>query len=411
MGISVLGPLTLDDSAPRLGPRDTVVLAALAAAGDEALSADELAEAVWGDTPPASWHKNLQSCVVRLRKVLGAGAIETTGTGTGSPSPPTLSTRASSRRSPSAATSCSSSANRTGRRTPSARRWPCGAVARSPSSRSGSPAAWKQPGSPSSVSTPRSGGSRHPSRPATTATCSPRRRPWPTRPRCGSAGGSCSPSPSTEPAVRARRCAPSPEVRRRLVDELGIDPGPGLDELEGAILRQDPDLDVASVRQHAQRGLPLPRPLPYDVEDEEGFFGRDRDIRLCRERLDEEGVLAVLGPSGSGKSSLVRAGIVAALRREGQHSDVITPGRAPRRRPPPPRPTGKPRLLVVDQAEELFSLCHDDQRSKTGSSSSSPTTPKQPLWSWSSAPTGWETSPPTPPSPASSSAGCTSSPP
>jgi DNA-binding SARP family transcriptional activator len=34
------------------------------------------------------------------------------------------------------------------------------------------------------------------------------------------------------------------QVRRTLVDELGIDPGPGLQELERAVLRQDPSLDL-----------------------------------------------------------------------------------------------------------------------------------------------------------------------
>ena len=55
----------------------------------------------------------------------------------------------------------------------------------------------------------------------------------------------------------------------------------------------------------------------------------------------------------------MRAGIVATLARTGRHSDVITPGRHPVGALPPPKPTGKPRLLVVDQAEELFSLCPD----------------------------------------------------
>ena len=148
-------------------------------------------------------------------------------------------------------------------------------------------------------------------------------------------------------------------VRRRLIDELGIDPGPALGELERAILRQDPDLDTAELRQHPGGACPYLGLMPYDVDDNEGFFGRDRDIRLSRERLETEGVLAVLGPSGSGKSSLVRAGIVAALRREGQHCDVITPGRRPVGALPSPRNSGKPRPLVVDQAEEMFSLCHD----------------------------------------------------
>src|SRR5262249_15790971 len=35
------------------------------------------------------------------------------------------------------------------------------------------------------------------------------------------------------------------ETRRLLVDELGIEPGPGLQELEQAILRQDPGLGAA----------------------------------------------------------------------------------------------------------------------------------------------------------------------
>ena len=81
MGISVLGPLTVDDSATRMGPRETLVLAALTMRVGEVVSADQLADAVWGAAPPASWHKNLQTCIVRLRKTLGAGAIETAGHG------------------------------------------------------------------------------------------------------------------------------------------------------------------------------------------------------------------------------------------------------------------------------------------------------------------------------------------
>ena len=76
MGINVLGPLTVDGSG-RLGPHDRVVLQALATRPGQPVSADELIDAVWGDHPPASAPKNLQSCIVRLRKVLGTQAIET----------------------------------------------------------------------------------------------------------------------------------------------------------------------------------------------------------------------------------------------------------------------------------------------------------------------------------------------
>ena len=39
-------------------------------------------------------------------------------------------------------------------------------------------------------------------------------------------------------------------------------------------------------------------------------------MAACLRRLRDTGVLVVVGPSGVGKSSLVRAGVVAALERE-----------------------------------------------------------------------------------------------
>ena len=67
----------------------------------------------------------------------------------------------------------------------------------------------------------------------------------------------------------------------------------------------------------------------YDVEDADLFFGRDADVAACVRRLADVGVVTVIGPSGSGKSSLVRAGIAAALRREGRRVVVVTPGAHP----------------------------------------------------------------------------------
>src|SRR5262249_38715595 len=45
------------------------------------LSPEQLADAVWGDSPPATWSKSLQGCVSRLRKLLGSDAIETSPRG------------------------------------------------------------------------------------------------------------------------------------------------------------------------------------------------------------------------------------------------------------------------------------------------------------------------------------------
>ena len=64
-----------------LSPRDRVVLAALALRPGESVSAERLADALWGDRPPASGGKILQGCIVRLRKSLGAASIETTSHG------------------------------------------------------------------------------------------------------------------------------------------------------------------------------------------------------------------------------------------------------------------------------------------------------------------------------------------
>jgi DNA-binding SARP family transcriptional activator len=81
MGIAVLGPLEVDQGTTRLGHRDRVVLAALVARAGQVLTPDELADAVWGEQPPVSWHKNLQGCISRLRRALGGDGIVTTSQG------------------------------------------------------------------------------------------------------------------------------------------------------------------------------------------------------------------------------------------------------------------------------------------------------------------------------------------
>jgi DNA-binding winged helix-turn-helix (wHTH) protein len=77
MGIAVLGPLLVNGGANGLAPRDRVVLEALSIRPKDVVSAEQLAEALWPDTPPATWSKVVQGSVVRLRKLLGAGSIET----------------------------------------------------------------------------------------------------------------------------------------------------------------------------------------------------------------------------------------------------------------------------------------------------------------------------------------------
>ncbi|MGH2967703.1 MAG: hypothetical protein ACRDK0_01375, partial [Solirubrobacteraceae bacterium] len=48
---------------------------------------------------------------------------------------------------------------------------------------------------------------------------------------------------------------------------------------------------------------------PFDVGDAELFFGRERLVAELVARLPGTSLLGVIGPSGSGKSSAVRAGL------------------------------------------------------------------------------------------------------
>ena len=53
------------------------MLTALAMHGGRSSAAEQLADALWGDEIPPSWNKVVQGCIVRLRKALGPGSIDT----------------------------------------------------------------------------------------------------------------------------------------------------------------------------------------------------------------------------------------------------------------------------------------------------------------------------------------------
>lgn len=62
-------------------------------------------------------------------------------------------------------------------------------------------------------------------------------------------------------------------------------------------------------------GNPFPGLRPFEEEDAHLFFGRETQVRELLARMADERFIAVVGLSGSGKSSLVRAGLIPALRR------------------------------------------------------------------------------------------------
>jgi hypothetical protein len=167
---------------------------------------------------------------------------------------------------------------------------------------------------------------------------------------------------------------------------------------------------------HAIKGIPLGPESPieprndicpyrglqtFDEEHAEFFFGRDGDIQRLIEKLKATRFLAVLGPSGSGKSSLVRAGLIPALRKGALPDShiwticVLMPGAHPltglaahllRLYPQDTMhktldqlvtdqrtlhlavslaladcPATKDVVWVIDQFEEVFTLCPDEQ--------------------------------------------------
>ncbi|WP_395107092.1 BTAD domain-containing putative transcriptional regulator [Actinomadura sp. SCN-SB] len=91
------------------------------------------------------------------------------------------------------------------------------------------------------------------------------------------------------------------ELRRRLADELGLDPGPELVRLHQAILSGDPSEDAPE---------PAPRPvkpstnLPAPVTE---LIGRDHAIRQVRELLAAGRLVTLTGPGGVGKTSVALA--------------------------------------------------------------------------------------------------------
>jgi energy-coupling factor transporter ATP-binding protein EcfA2 len=103
---------------------------------------------------------------------------------------------------------------------------------------------------------------------------------------------------------------------------------------------------------------------PFRAEDQEFFFGREALIQKLEEKLHANSFLPVLGPSGSGKSSLVLAGLVPKLRLEEPRLQVIddlTPGTTPMQQLQvrQERLGPGPVLYIVDQFEELFTHCQD----------------------------------------------------
>jgi len=156
------------------------------------------------------------------------------------------------------------------------------------------------------------------------------------------------------------------------------------------------DYDLRSDARNPYKGL-----RPFDEPDADDFHGRERLIAQLADAVEADRLVTVIGPSGIGKSSVVKAGLIPTLRRgvvPGSDEWLITamtPGRDPfgelavaltrisvfptvdleetlrsgplslvdsaRRLLPPDTPL----LLVIDQFEELFTLIDSEHDRST----------------------------------------------
>lgn len=120
-----------------------------------------------------------------------------------------------------------------------------------------------------------------------------------------------------------------------------------------------------------------------EEDDRQFFFGREAWVYRLLQKLGAHPFLAVLGSSGSGKSSLVLAGLAPALEvaHPGLPMVYMTPGSDPLARlvaawrtagvegtampgnaEPQPDAGGMVATLIVDQFEELFTLTRDEDK-------------------------------------------------
>jgi DNA-binding SARP family transcriptional activator len=210
---------------------------------------------------------------------------------------------------------------------------------------------------------------------------------------------------------RVRLATTYDRCRRALFEELGVEPSAQTRalyerlvhaEASRVIESETPPIVVTPAGNTPSPGTPPYKGLQsFDECDADLFFGRELAVARLFGRLSTDHVLAVVGASGSGKSSVVRAGLVPAWRDRSDSPPgserpstvlVLTPTSRPLeslatcltraatslsttarlveelerdarglrlylRRDFPP--SGRV-LLVIDQLEELFTLCHDN---------------------------------------------------
>lgn len=201
-----------------------------------------------------------------------------------------------------------------------------------------------------------------------------------------------------------------PNWREVMETGMALDPGARFTSMQNwrsaihdvlALEAAETEPRTSITRGQPAKSCPYKGLASYQPEDAHRFYGREVLIDELARRIQLQKVLVVGGPSGSGKSSLVRAGLIPALRAgvimgsESWRVVLFTPGRDPMTelyfnltkampvgagspvsveefmaRPSLARHIGRtdeaqqPIVICIDQFEELFTLAPASQRAK-----------------------------------------------
>jgi len=151
---------------------------------------------------------------------------------------------------------------------------------------------------------------------------------------------------------------------------------------------QAPDGPGPYARAHARIACPYPGMVPFRAEDARFFYGRESEILQMLKHLRQRRCLYVIGPSGSGKSSLIQAGLLPRLLNsplfqagfwlargmrpgaqptqtltEALGADLAQPSQAVSRLLAAHPPAGR-LLLILDQFEELFTQASREEQAR-----------------------------------------------
>jgi WD40 repeat protein/tRNA A-37 threonylcarbamoyl transferase component Bud32 len=195
--------------------------------------------------------------------------------------------------------------------------------------------------------------------------------------------------------ARAALAVAVEEASRQLVDVASRAAAgkSDLSEVEAELAGKVTDLQLVREQERALSGPATPARVAsegmcpfkglasFEPVDADYFFGRERLVAELVARLVGAGFLGIVGPSGSGKSSVLRAGLLPALAggvlpgsagwrrlllRPGEHPleelrrVLVTGATDPLAEALDTLPAGARLLLAVDQLEELFTACQSE---------------------------------------------------